>query len=58
MLLHHDMTIVVADGRIEALKPGEYFWAPGISPEGPVTIIVSLKTQKAYAYRNGVAIGM
>ncbi|WP_414888749.1 hypothetical protein [Sphingomonas sp. Leaf67] len=50
--------VIVADGRIEALKPGEYLWAPGISPEGPVTIIVSLKTQKAYAYRNGVAIGM
>lgn len=50
--------VVVADGRIEALKPGEYLWAPGIAPEGPVTIIVSLKTQKAYAYRNGVAIGV
>jgi hypothetical protein len=50
--------VPAADGRIEALKPGEYLWAPGIAPEGPVTIIVSLKTQKAYAYRNGVAIGV
>jgi hypothetical protein len=50
--------IPAADGRIEALKPGEYLWAPGIAPEGPVTIIVSLKAQKAYAYRNGVAIGV
>lgn len=50
--------ILAANGRIEALKPGEYLWAPGIAPEGPVTIIVSLKTQKAYAYRNGVAIGV
>jgi len=46
------------DGQIEQLKPGEYFWAPGISPEGPVTIIVSLATQRAYAYRNGVPIGV
>jgi hypothetical protein len=51
-------SIPAANGRIEALKPGEYLWAPGIAPEGPVTIIVSLKTQKAYAYRNGVAIGV
>jgi len=46
------------DGQIEQLKPGEYFWAPQISPEGPVTIIVSLATQRAYAYRNGVPIGV
>ncbi len=46
------------DGRIEHLKPGEYLWAPEIAPAGPVTVIVSLATQKAYAYRNGVAIGV
>ncbi|MEZ0495746.1 L,D-transpeptidase [Sphingomonas sp. IW22] len=50
--------ITTTDGRIEALAPGEYLWAPEIAPEGPVTIIVSLKTQKAYVYRNGVAIGV
>lgn len=52
------LPVTATDGRIEALKPGEYLWAPGIAPEGPVSIIVSLKTQKAYAYRNGVAIGV
>ncbi|MEG3171243.1 L,D-transpeptidase [Sphingomonas sp. ZB1N12] len=46
------------DGRIEQLKPGEYLWAPEIAPAGPVTVIVSLAAQKAYAYRNGVAIGV
>lgn len=50
--------VAAADGKIEQLKPGEYLWAPEIAPAGPVTIIVSLKTQKAYAYRNGVAIGV
>jgi len=50
--------VVAADGRIEQLKPGEYLWAPEIAPAGPVMIIVSLETQKAYAYRNGVAIGV
>jgi hypothetical protein len=51
-------TVTATDGRIEHLKPGEYLWAPEIAPAGPVMIIVSLKTQKAYAYRNGVAIGV
>jgi hypothetical protein len=40
------------------MKPGEYLWAPDIAPEGPVTVIISLKTQRAYAYRNGVPIGV
>ncbi len=47
-----------ADGAIEDLKPGEYLWAPEIAPQGPVTVIVSLTTQRAYAYRNGVPIGV
>ncbi len=46
------------DGPIENLKPGDYFWAPQIAPMGPVTVIVSLKTQRAYVYRNGVPIGV
>jgi hypothetical protein len=46
------------DGAIEQLKPGEYLWAPQIAPNGPVTVIISLKTQRAYAYRNGVPIGV
>lgn len=46
------------DGAIEALKPGEYLWAPAIAPEGPVTIIISLSTQRAYVYRNGLPIGV
>ena len=50
--------VTAADGRIERLKPGEFLWAPEIAPAGPVTVIVSLKTQKAYIYRNGVAIGV
>jgi len=47
-----------SDGAIEGLKPGEFLWAPAVAPDGPVTIIVSLKTQRAYAYRNGVPIGV
>ena len=46
------------DGAIERMRPGEFLWAPQIAPEGPITIIVSLKTQRAYAYRNGLPIGV
>ena len=57
---HTEPTVVspAIDGAIERLKPGEYLWAPAIAPAGPVTVIVSLKTQRAYAYRNGVPIGV
>lgn len=46
------------DGAIEDLKPGGYLWAPRIAPQGPVTVVISLATQRAYAYRNGVPIGV
>jgi L,D-transpeptidase catalytic domain len=46
------------DGAIEAMKPGEFLWAPNIAPQGPITMIISVKTQRAYTYRNGVPIGV
>ena len=46
------------DGAIEELKPGGFLWAPNIAPQGPVTVIISLATQRAYAYRNGAPIGV
>ena len=49
---------IATDGAIEALKPGEFLWAPAIAPEGPVTIVISLATQRAYVYRNGLPIGV
>lgn len=44
--------------RLKSMKPGEYLWYPEVSPQGPVTIVVSLTEQKAYIYRNGIAIGV
>jgi hypothetical protein len=41
----------------DALKPGEFVWAPGVAPDGPIVVIVSLTEQRAYVYRNGVEIG-
>jgi hypothetical protein len=39
------------------LKPGEYWWNPQVSPEGPVVVLVSLPLQTMHVYRNGVLVG-
>ncbi|MES2707233.1 MAG: L,D-transpeptidase [Verrucomicrobiota bacterium] len=39
------------------LKAGDYVWKPEISPAGPVVVIVSLREQTLYVYRNGIRIG-
>ena len=50
--------MVSKPGPIEGLKPGDYLWAPQIAPEGPVIVVVNLKLQRAYTYRNGIPIGV
>lgn len=40
------------------LNPGDFLWAPQVAPEGPVLLVVSLATQRAVIYRNGVPIGI
>ncbi len=42
--------------EIQALKPGEFIWRPGVSPRGPVVVLVSLPHQIVYVFRNGLAI--
>ena len=44
--------------KVSALKPGQFIWDERIAPAGPVTLLVDLSTQRAYAYRNGVRIGV
>ncbi len=44
--------------EIGDLKPGEYTWHPERSPEGPVTVIVSLPQQLVHVYRNGVRVAV
>ena len=39
------------------LKPGEYWWQPQLSPEGPVVALVSIPQQTMHVYRNGILIG-
>jgi hypothetical protein len=40
-----------------ALKPGEYWWKPQLSPNGPLIVLVSVPEQVMHVYRNGVLIG-
>lgn len=44
--------------RAEALKPGQWVWAPKIAPLGPLLVYVDLSRQLATIYRNGVRIGV
>lgn len=39
------------------LKQGEYWWKSGLSPRGPVIVLVSQPRQTMYVYRNGNLIG-
>ena len=41
-----------------SLAPGQFLWHPEIAPAGPIVLVVSLDEQRAYVYRNGMAIGM
>src|SRR5437764_8136452 len=40
-----------------SLKPGEYWWKPQLSPQGPVVVLVSIPQQTMHVYRNGILIG-
>lgn len=40
-----------------ALKPGEYWWKPQLSPKGPLMVLVSVPEQTMHVYRNGILIG-
>lgn len=44
----------------QQLKPGEWIWGGSeqFRGRGPMAVIVSLTEQRAYAYRNGVLIGV
>lgn len=44
--------------QAETLAPGDWVWAPALSPAGPVTVFVDLTRQTATVYRNGVRIGV
>lgn len=39
------------------LKPGEYWWRPELSPNGPLMVLISVPEQTMHVYRNGILIG-
>jgi lipoprotein-anchoring transpeptidase ErfK/SrfK len=41
----------------ELLAPGEFAWLPQMSTGGPMLVLVNIKEQTAYVYRNGLRIG-
>ena len=43
-------------GVVAALTPGQYVWAPELSPEGTALLVVNVATQRAVLFRNGVPI--
>ncbi|RSU77960.1 L,D-transpeptidase [Sphingomonas sp. S-NIH.Pt3_0716] len=44
--------------RADNLKPGQWVWAPQVSPTGPLLVYVDLSRQIATVYRNGVRIAV
>ena len=40
------------------LKAGEFQWYPQAAPDGPLLLVVSVATQRAHLYRNGVRIAV
>ncbi len=46
------------DTPLDTLKPGQWIWDASIAPEGPIMVVINLKTQLAFVYRNGVRIGV
>jgi hypothetical protein len=43
--------------HLDDLRPGQYSWQPERAPAGPVEIVVSLGSQRAYIFRSGTLIG-
>ncbi|HVN46614.1 MAG TPA: L,D-transpeptidase [Steroidobacteraceae bacterium] len=46
------------DTPVDKLRPGEFIWIGDAVSAGPMVMVVSLSEQRAYVYRNGVAIGV
>ena len=54
-------SILIPSGLVAADRQHDkttFTWNPELSKEGPVLVAVSLKSQRAAVYRNGIKIGM
>ena len=58
-LLSMSMSSAFANGLTPRdLAPGEFDWAPQLSPQGAMVVVVSLPEQRVHVYRNGTRIGV
>ena len=42
---------------VAKLRAGQYVWEPEVAPQGPMLLIINLRSQRGILYRNGVPIG-
>ncbi len=56
-LAHRHTDPGVAESEVDRLSPGEFIWRPEIEPPGPLSVVISLPTQRASVYRRRVRIG-
>jgi len=61
------LTPVLACGAAESslteidgggMRAGEFVWRPELSPSGPMSMVINLRSQRAYVYRDSVLIGI
>lgn len=57
LLTAQKLNVPLNEASIGGLKPGQFIWKPELSKAGPMVLLVSIPEQRAYVYRNGVAIG-
>lgn len=48
----------IRESDIGRLKAGEFEWQPERAPSGPMKLIINLRIQAAYVYRNDILIGV
>lgn len=41
---------------VARLKAGQYVWAPEAAPNGPLLLVINVKSQRAVLFRNGVPV--
>ncbi len=51
------IAVPLASAADHQRDPGTYTWQPELSKKGPVLVTISLRTQTAAVYRNGIKIG-
>jgi hypothetical protein len=50
--------IASVEASAQQLKPGGFVWQPERATGGPVEVVISLGSQKAFVYRGGTLIGV